>query len=87
MNNILKYNNNPMIYWQYYLFLLRKWAQSVIVVLLQINSMLLNCIQTLLGQRDLSTTGEYTHVSIEQLKQVHNATHLGKGGSLQFIII
>jgi site-specific recombinase XerD len=50
-------------------------------------SMLLNCIQTLLGQRDLSATGEYTHVSIEQLKQVHNATHLGKGGSLQFIII
>ena len=49
-------------------------------------SMLLNCIQTLLGHRDLSITEVYTHVSIEQLKQVHNATHLAKAASLQSII-
>lgn len=50
-------------------------------------TMLLNCIQTLLGHRDLSTTEVYTHVSVEQLKQVHNATHPTKGELLQFIII
>ncbi len=49
-------------------------------------SMLLNCIQTLLGHRDLSTTEVYTHVLIEQLKQVRNATHPAKGASLQSII-
>jgi site-specific recombinase XerD len=48
-------------------------------------SMLLNSIQTLLGHRDLSTTEVYTHVTIEQLKQVNNATHPAKGASLQSI--
>ena len=43
-------------------------------------------IQTLLGHRDLSTTEIYTHVSIEQLKQVHNATHPAKDASSQSII-
>lgn len=38
-------------------------------------------IQAILGHRDLSTTEIYTHVSIEQLKEVHRATHPAKGSS------
>jgi len=35
-------------------------------------------IQQLLGHAELSTTQIYTQVSIQQLKQVHSATHPAK---------
>lgn len=38
-------------------------------------------IQAILGHQDLSTTEIYTHVSIEQLKEVHKATHPAKGAT------
>jgi len=35
-------------------------------------------IQALLGHENLATTQIYTHVSIEKLKQIHDATHPAK---------
>jgi len=35
-------------------------------------------IQEMLGHESLDTTMRYTHVSIEKLKQIHQATHPAK---------
>lgn len=38
----------------------------------------LRSLQTLLGHASLNTTQVYTHVTIDRLRQVHDATHPAK---------
>ncbi|MFM7928837.1 MAG: tyrosine-type recombinase/integrase, partial [Pirellula sp.] len=41
----------------------------------------LRSIQTLLGHENLNTTQIYTHIAIDRLRAVHEATHPAKADS------